>query len=215
VPYDWCNKNCPGWSASKTSKLNQWVGPFVGFIVPAVIFCLAIPRRRKIHVPDWLFGPAINRVTSLYKVPFLAIGAAMLVALDTIVWLLICFALAGPMLLSGLYEAFLDNRILAYLYEKYRNNRLTVDMRARLLYLVLVGNLDPPPPGEYVPLQPNQPPDTAWDDIEGLTENIRIYPIPRQHPLNGEDPFDIFQNRRDDIRATKTRLRTMLACQYS
>ena len=45
IPYSYCRSNCPGWQRSKTSKLNQWVSPFVGFIVPAVVFCLAIPRR--------------------------------------------------------------------------------------------------------------------------------------------------------------------------
>lgn len=45
IPYSYCSANCPGWQRSKSSKLNQWVSPFVGFIVPAVVFCLAIPRR--------------------------------------------------------------------------------------------------------------------------------------------------------------------------
>ena len=45
IPYSYCRKNCPGWQRSKSSKLNQWVAPFVGFIVPALVFCLAIPRR--------------------------------------------------------------------------------------------------------------------------------------------------------------------------
>lgn len=45
IPYSYCKANCPGWQRSKSSKLNQWVSPFVGFLVPAVVFCLAIPRR--------------------------------------------------------------------------------------------------------------------------------------------------------------------------
>ena len=45
ISYSYCRANCPGWQRSKSSKLNEWVSPFVGFIVPAVVFCLAIPRR--------------------------------------------------------------------------------------------------------------------------------------------------------------------------
>lgn len=45
ITYGYCRKNCPGWQRSKNSKLNQWVSPFVSFLVPAVVFCLAIPRR--------------------------------------------------------------------------------------------------------------------------------------------------------------------------
>ena len=45
IPYSYCRSNCPGWQRSKNSKLNQWVSPFVGFLVPSVVFCLAIPRR--------------------------------------------------------------------------------------------------------------------------------------------------------------------------
>lgn len=46
------------------------------------------------------------------------------------------------MLLPGLYEAFLDNRIIGFLAEKTRNWRLTLDMRARLPFMILVGSLD-------------------------------------------------------------------------
>lgn len=45
IPYSYCITNCPGWQRSRTSKLNQWVSPFVGFLIPSVVFCLAIPRR--------------------------------------------------------------------------------------------------------------------------------------------------------------------------
>lgn len=70
------------------------------------------------------------------------IGAGIIVVLDTIIWLSMCFALAGPMILGGLYEALLDNRIVDFVYEKRRNGKMTLDMRCRLLMLVLIGNLD-------------------------------------------------------------------------
>lgn len=46
------------------------------------------------------------------------------------------------MILGGLYEALLDNRIVDFVYEKRRNDKMTLDMRCRLLMLVLIGNLD-------------------------------------------------------------------------
>lgn len=45
ISYAYCKTNCPGWQRSKSSKVNQWVQPFAGFILPSVFFCLAIPRR--------------------------------------------------------------------------------------------------------------------------------------------------------------------------
>ncbi len=53
------------------------------------------------------------------------------------IWLSICFAFAGPMILSGLYEAMLDNRMLEFLREKVHNQKLTLDMRCRLLMVRL------------------------------------------------------------------------------
>jgi hypothetical protein len=42
VPYHWCTQKCGGWQKSKNEALNQWVQPFVGFILPAVAFCLPV-----------------------------------------------------------------------------------------------------------------------------------------------------------------------------
>ena len=77
----------------------------------------------------------------MIKIPIIAVIVAVLATIDTVIWLSICLALAGPML-SGIYEAFLDSRILSYLHNKFENGQLTVDMRARILYLILMGDLD-------------------------------------------------------------------------
>jgi hypothetical protein len=42
VPYHWCAENCPGWQQSINSDLNQWIIPFVGFVLPAAVFCLSV-----------------------------------------------------------------------------------------------------------------------------------------------------------------------------
>jgi hypothetical protein len=136
--------------------------------------------------------------------------AGVFVVCDTIVWLSICFAFASPMLLSGFYEAFLDNRIIGFLTEKQRNLQLTLDMRARLLFVILVGNLDLDPEiretdTELVvldtryqddnPRWPNfrgtaiQNPSSPWTHIENLVHPLRSYhdsavATPRQRPMH-------------------------------
>jgi hypothetical protein len=42
VTYPWCNSNCGGWTRSKNVNLGEWVQPFVGFILPATVFCLNV-----------------------------------------------------------------------------------------------------------------------------------------------------------------------------
>ena len=66
--------------------------------------------------------------------------AIVIVTLDYLIWLALCFAFAGPMILSGVFEAFLDSRILDFVGKEGR--RLSKVMCTRLLYIILVGNLD-------------------------------------------------------------------------
>ncbi|PVH82388.1 hypothetical protein DL98DRAFT_653147 [Cadophora sp. DSE1049] len=68
--------------------------------------------------------------------------AAFIVTVDIVVWQAIVFSIAGPMLVSGIYEALLDNRILNYLESWVQTNALTIQERAHLLFVVLLGNLD-------------------------------------------------------------------------
>ena len=194
IAYTWCKANCGGWQLSKNSKLNQWVSPLVGFLVPAVVFCLAIPRRRKLHIPDKLFDVPLNKITSNFRTPLIALCAAALVTVDTITWLMAIFALSGPILVGGIYEAFLDSRILSFVQDKIKYSRLTIADRAHLLYSILVGNLDmlTVPEGDAEE-------HTAWAHV---------------------DTFLVLQLRSqlvDDhyVQETKTRLRTMLSAQYS
>lgn len=129
---------------------------------------------------------------------------------DTVAWLSMCFAFASPMLLSGFYEAFLDNRIISFLIEKQRNFRLTLDMRARLLFVILVGNLDLEPEPQEIDTElvvlsnhhqddnrgwPNfrgnavRNPSSPWTHIENLVHPLRSYHdsavgTPRQWPMH-------------------------------
>jgi hypothetical protein len=62
-----------------------------------------------------------------------------------------CFAFASPMLLSGFYEAYLDYNVINFLQDKTENFRLTLDMRARLLFVILCGNLEYVSTGAAIP----------------------------------------------------------------
>ncbi len=42
ITYNWCASNCGGWQQSTNAVLTQWLQPFVGFILPAAVFCLNV-----------------------------------------------------------------------------------------------------------------------------------------------------------------------------
>ncbi|KAH8675456.1 hypothetical protein BX600DRAFT_534925 [Xylariales sp. PMI_506] len=142
VPYVWLADTCPGWELSSKTNLNAWLQPLSGFLIPAVPLIFSIPRRRKVEVNREFFMADLSGVKSYLAAPFGAAGALLIVMLDTIIWLSTCLAFAAPMILSGLYEAMLDKRMLDFLKERVENERLTLDMRARCLMTILIGNLD-------------------------------------------------------------------------
>lgn len=182
VPYSWCRENCPGWQVSQSKSLNQWVGPFVGFILPTVAFCLTIPRQQKLAVPDRIFEVDVNKISDAPLALLFAIVAGMMVLVDLVVWVAAVFTLAGPMLLSGLYEAHLDKRLALFVKE---NRDLDPSIRAYILYMMLAGNLDPPtrpaksgsaakPDHEAQRTGPEQAPlSIAWLDVRNLVAELK------------------------------------------
>lgn len=70
------------------------------------------------------------------------------------------------MILSGLYEALLDSRVIEFVREKTMNRNLTLDMRCRLLMVVLIGNLD-----------------LAVEDDDLVTADLRPRQSPRHMPV--------------------------------
>ena len=87
-----------------------------------------------------LFRPGLHDVYMFLLAPLRFVVAVMIVTLDYLIWLALCFAFAGPMILSGVFEAFLDSRILHFVGRE--GKRLSKVMSTRLLYIILVGNLD-------------------------------------------------------------------------
>jgi len=158
VPFSWCRSSCDGWELSHRGDLTQWIGPLVGFILPCLAFCLNIPRRHKLSIPPGVFSPSPDKMLAFFSYPVRLVIALLFVTFDTIGWLCVCFALAGPMLLSGVYETWIDMRLLRYLWteiifdpkldDQHRKRPvLTMQLRAQLLLLVVVGNIDIIPTG--------------------------------------------------------------------
>jgi len=145
VSYAWCNLNCPGWgiSKSRSEDLNQWLQPVVGFILPAVIFSLTIPRSNKISVPPELFDFNTKNLSKLFlmlkilQTLLFFLLAMFIVVVDTLIWVPWIFVYSGPMLVSGIYEALIDYRIVC----KPGEYKLQGLEYAKALLVVLVGNL--------------------------------------------------------------------------
>lgn len=177
VSYSWCTSTCPGFAMSWTDEgsLNLWLRPLVAFLAPAVIFALSVPRRRTLNIPARLFWRRSDagNLMLLFEVP----AAALLATLDTIIWMMILISVAGPLLISGTYEAILDARLLRYLESRYQCNNLTIRERARLLAITLMGNLDFDPAWDHCEVFVSQVPD---DNIrQSLSVSATTSPRPR------------------------------------
>lgn len=154
VPFRYCKDVCHGgWMRSKSFPISQWALPFVGFILPAVFFCFAVPRTRRVRMPDFLFPKTSPEL--LYKVP-LALAVA---AVDIVVLVSLVMTQAGPMVLSGLHEALLAGRVLDYLEEQNPNRKLETQDRVRLLFTLLVSNLQQ---------------ERAWEKVERVVEEFSL-----------------------------------------
>lgn len=146
VPYDWCLSQCGGWEISHVDVLSQWIGPLVQFILPSLAFCLNVPRVRKVAIPDVVFQ-AHPRSIRGFATYWVRLGWALfLMTVDTFIWLSVCFAIAGPMLLSAVYEFILDRKVLEFLSpprekKKRERPRISHRLKAQLLLAVVVGNL--------------------------------------------------------------------------
>ncbi|KAI1498819.1 hypothetical protein F5X99DRAFT_307456 [Biscogniauxia marginata] len=142
VPYTWCEIRCPGWEMSHSSAMQQWIGPFVQFIVPSLAFCTNVPRARKLAIPEIVFKAHPRTLVGFASYWVRLLGALLMMMADTVVWLSICFAFAGPMLLSAVYEYALDRKVLEFMAPpKGDPPNMPLRLRAQLLLAVVVGNI--------------------------------------------------------------------------
>lgn len=183
VPYRWCEAHCFGWELSHYNSLQQWIGPLVQFILPCLAFCLSIPRGWKIALPQWIFGSDTISIVAFFTYPIKLTIAFVLVFCDTIIWLSICFAFAGPMLLSAVYEYILDGIIIDFLFAKPKIPSVT---KARLLLAAVVGNikLDQRLSNRVatIPRASTTGSDEIWLHIMGIAEELIPHQLPNTRP---------------------------------
>lgn len=146
VPYGWCRSQCGGWQISRPEVLSQCIGPLVQFILPSLAFCLNVPRVRKLAIPNFIFQAQPRSLRGFATYWLRLFWALLLMTIDTFGWLSICFAFAGPMLLSAVYEFVLDRKVLEFLdpsQEKTsKGNRIVSKrLKAQLLLSVVIGNV--------------------------------------------------------------------------
>ncbi|KAI1466870.1 uncharacterized protein F4812DRAFT_460428 [Daldinia caldariorum] len=142
IPYYQCTAQCPGWEISHSNAMQQWIGPLVQFIVPSLAFCTNVPRTHKLAIPEIVFKAHPRTITGFMTYWIRLLGAVLLMTLDTVVWLGICFAFAGPMLLSAVYEYALDRKVLEFMAPPNdRPPAMSLRLRAQLLLSIVVGNI--------------------------------------------------------------------------
>ncbi|KAF2018467.1 hypothetical protein BU24DRAFT_491426 [Aaosphaeria arxii CBS 175.79] len=129
-----CLERCPGYEASKHNVLNQWIGPLVGFLLPALAFVISIPRPIRLPRHERWFAA---RKLVAYSWLVLAMG---LMLLDILFWIIAVFAFAGPLVAGSIHEAFVDHMVLGY-----AEKNISSDPSTALLAIsfTLVGSLQP------------------------------------------------------------------------
>ena len=196
VSYSWCNRNCPGWELAQPDNYGAWIGPLTAFIVPAIVFCLNISRRRRFEVPASLFPRSHGEILDFFKLLVKIPLACIIVTADILMWLSVLLSMSGPTLLSSAYEALLDLRVLRYIAKQTELNHLSVRGRAHLLYIVLLGNLDEKPAWKH-----------SCQLVSELPDDISFH----RDSAQARDVVPVATVA--IIEATKTRLKSMLESQ--
>lgn len=146
------------------------------------------PKHGAILLAVHLFKLFVIVFKSFFIMLFRATFAATIALINTIIWVVVVFSAAGPMILSGLYEASLDRKVIrSILYElKTEERRATkagLEIASRIprnpnverevfykrihqLYAVLVGNLQLPEK-EEIKDEPEKP-RSVWKDVNHL-----------------------------------------------
>jgi hypothetical protein len=118
-------------------------------VLPAIIFSFNAPRRKKIEF-DYIFDfPRIARwsangqhqwLFSLLRLTVSLLLSTIIlipVIIDTILWVIVVVVVAGNMLVAGLYEAYLDYRIV----QRVQDTNISLDDRTKLLLTLVSGSL--------------------------------------------------------------------------
>ncbi|KAF2000440.1 hypothetical protein P154DRAFT_534778 [Amniculicola lignicola CBS 123094] len=123
-----------GYQGSQWNILTQWVGPLVGFLLPALAFVISIPRPMRIPRREEDFG-----ASKIKAIPWLLL-ALVLMLFDILFWIITVFAFAGPLIAGSIHEALIDHAVINYAIEA-----LPEDLQGALIAIAftLVGSLKP------------------------------------------------------------------------
>jgi hypothetical protein len=145
VSLTWCRAECGGFQPSRVSRnhLNEILSPLVGFLIPALVFSISIPRGWQLRIPGRLFKEDWFTARGSMNL----VLAMVIVTVETLRWITVVFVCAGPILVGGLYEMLLDHRLLRELatLQEPEGTGTKVDRelrRRRILVTLLLGNLN-------------------------------------------------------------------------
>ncbi|KAL2069983.1 hypothetical protein VTL71DRAFT_14663 [Oculimacula yallundae] len=140
VPLPECLARWPGWQMSQVSQLSQWVGPLVGFLLPALVFVLTIPRNYRMPRGERLFDK------NIFLSVLWLVAAFGLMILDIISWIIAVFGLAGLMMVGAIDESLKDWMILKEIEKevlKGARGRFNRRQAAYTIALTLIGTFLP------------------------------------------------------------------------
>ncbi|KAH9219916.1 hypothetical protein DL95DRAFT_443019 [Leptodontidium sp. 2 PMI_412] len=135
-----CLDRWPGWQMSQVSQLSQWIGPLVGFLLPALVFVLTIPRNYRMPRGEKLFDE------NLFLSVLWLVAAFGIMILDIISWIIAVFGLAGLMMVGAIDESLKDWMILKEIEREVSKGALGNLRRRQAAYaitLTLIGTFLP------------------------------------------------------------------------
>ena len=133
VNLTWCNNNCGNYALYPAKETNAWALPLVQFILPAVIFSMAIPRRLA-------FKPFRRREGAFWFI-LLFFADGLVLILDVTFWVFAIMIAPAPFMLSGLFEVMLDVKVTLSATAQRSDLSLTKAEKVEVLTAVLAGNL--------------------------------------------------------------------------
>lgn len=141
VPYRWCNTFCSGWRRFPSTDIELVL---FQFILPTVIFALVIPRKWHLDLSPVNFDFGDGFLMILVKALLSLIATGVVASSDMILWIGVILALAGPMILSGIEEMYLDIASVHTIATSHnaRFHHLTPEDRLSILAAVLCGNFE-------------------------------------------------------------------------
>lgn len=154
VPLVWAKQTpaCMGFIGVPLAALDSWAGPFVGFLLPSIVFGLSIPSGwaltdvlRKSDMRDVRRPSELQRlltpVQSFLRPAAMFTAFLVLGALEILRWATIILTCPGPILSSTLQEMQLDHVLLSQLAVPPSTLPATQLRRRRLLLAILLSNV--------------------------------------------------------------------------